>query len=186
MKMKTEIKPSAIFYAVAIFMVALGFSSCQKEASSGTNMSANTTSNATSLNAATTSTTVFDFPGGFTFFVDCINDGQGDSAVVSGTTHLIITNTVNKNNYVLKIVGASYGTAYAITTGEQFLARGSNITTQQGSFINGQARTSYVNSFSLIGKGGTESFYVEQIINLVINADGTVTASVDKETAYCK
>src|SRR6266487_3061715 len=151
--MKTTHKTSMFAYALIILTAALGFSSCQKEAKSPLmgNENAATSSNA----AATTSTIITKVPIVFSGFFPCANDGNGEIVVETGIgffdTHL----TINGNNFIMNLHWHSTAeTGIGEITGDSYVARFvENSTTEQGSFTNGQYKTSFLLIASSIGKG---------------------------------
>jgi len=181
-----------LFAGATFFVLTTILSGCKKEqvlptAENELPATSSAKVNPESANTTPTETqaprhTVIEFPGDFTTHLDCL----GEDVAVTGTVRLTIITVVNDNHYTMKIIARGFDSkAVGLSSGNEFFVRGENSTTKEGSYQNGQARTSYVNSFSYIGKGQLPNIYFHQVTNLVINADGTVTASVDKPTITC-
>jgi len=183
--MKTTHKTSMFACALIILSAALGFSSCQKEAKSPLmgNENAATSSNA----AATTSTIITKVPIVFSGFFPCANDGNGEIVVETGIgffdTHL----TINGNNFIMNLHWHSTAeTGIGEITGDSYVARFvENSTTEQGSFTNGRYKTSFLLIASSIGKGRVPNLRYGIRVNIILNANGTMTVSTDVEYTTC-
>lgn len=177
-----------VLTSVIISFIALGFSSCQKEANSLQKETNSLTSDAaTSSNAATTSTIITKIPIVFVGFFSCANDGNGENVVESGVgffdTHL----TINGNNFIMNLHWHSTAeTGIGEITGDSYVARFvENSTTEQGSFTNGQYKTSFLLIASSIGQGTVPNLRYGIRVNIILNANGTMTVSNDVEYTTC-
>jgi hypothetical protein len=187
--METKHKTSMFACALIILFTALGFSSCQKEVNSFQKEANSLTGNAaTSSNAATTSTIITKIPIVFVGFFPCANDGNGENVVESGIgffdTHL----TINGNNFIMNLHWHSTAeTGIGEITGDSYVARFvENSTTEQGSFTNGQYKTSFLLIASSIGKGTVPNLRYGIRVNIILNANGTMTTSTDVESMTCE
>jgi hypothetical protein len=186
--MKTTLKSYTPFRTLIFFMMAisaLSLSSCKKETSLSTNANGVITENATLDNGAITSNSHLELNVFIPFWVPCANNGQGEVVPTTGTVKLIFTLMQNDNNYILKTIAVAQGIGVGEVTGDTYVGRESSTTIVKGSFINGESKNSYVNSYKLIGKGGAVNSMVKQTINLIINSNGIITASVDYANVVC-
>ena len=72
------------------------------------------------------------------------------------------------------------------TTGDSFVARFvENSTTEQGSFTNGQYKTSFLLIASSIGKGSVPNLRYGIRVNIILNANSTMTVSTDVQYMRC-
>jgi hypothetical protein len=183
--MKTKHKTSMFACALIILSAALGFSSCQKEAKSPLmgNVNAATSSNA----AATTSTIITKIPIVFVGFFSCANDGNGEYVDETGIGFFDSHVTINGNNFIMNLHWHSTAeTGIGEITGDSYVARFvENSTTEQGSFTNGQYKTSFLLIASSIGKGSVPNLRYGIRVNVILNANGTMTVSDDVEYTTC-
>ncbi len=138
-------------------------------------------------NAAITSTTSLNIDNNFSFFVPCANGGAGELVQLSGTLHLLFHITITGNNFHGKFQGQPQGiSGYGQITGDKYQATGVSTQEFNGSFINGQFQSTFVNNFRLIGEGPGNNSLSHANLLITINADGTVTASMANITGECK
>jgi len=184
--MKTTHKTSMFACALIILSAALGFSSCQKEAKSPTmsNVNAATSSNA----GATTSTVIVKVPIVFSGFVPCANNGNGEIVDETGIGFFDSHVTINGNNFLMNLHWHSTAeTGIGEITGDSYVARFvENSTTEQGSFTNGQYKTSVILIASSLGKGSLPNLRYGIRANVILNANGRMTVSTDVEYMTCE
>ncbi len=119
--------------------------------------------------------------------VDCANGGAGENVHLTGTLHVLITATANGNIVSGKSLYQPQGiSGVGEVTGDTYRATGGTQTFFQGSLINGQYNTSYVNNFRIIGTGPGNNFLVHTITHLTVNANGDATATVDIDSIECR
>lgn len=180
-----------ILAIVAIISVSL--LSCQKSINSIPTSEAEiaTSANNQSNQAAPVrSVTIIPAAGmSFPVPINCVNGGLGEVLLLQ-EGNLMITSLVivNGNHYNatfqfhpmgITAVGATTGTLYHSAGGEEFHST--------GSFTNGQSTDQVNDRFYWIGEGPDGAKFKFNIrYNLVTNADGTVTASVDKIYSTCQ
>jgi len=71
-------------------------------------------------------------------------------------------------------------------TGEKYQATGVTQESFKNSFQNGQANSTYVNNFRIIGQGPGNNFLVHETLHFTINAKGAVTVFHDNFSVACK
>ena len=124
-----------------------------------------------------------------TDFVSCANNGTGEIVDLTGNLHaLFITSSSSSGNVTVKFhfnpqdviaVGRTTGNIYQGTGVTQMIATYDGITGYP--FV-----SNYVNNYRLIGKGSGANYLVHSNVHITINANGTVTASVDNSSVDCK
>ena len=111
----------------------------------------------------------------------------GDTVLLSGPLHTLITATVNGNNVSGKVHFQPQGISGTDqSTGAKYQGTG---VTQQNisvSLQNGQANFTVVNNFKIIGQGTSANYTVHQTVHITFNANGTATANVDNTKVVCK
>ena len=120
-------------------------------------------------------------------FVPCAAGGAGEIVDVSGPLHTLITFTINGNEaggYLHFQPQGISGTGE--TTGDKYQATGVTRTSFSMSVQNGQANTTFVNNFRIIGQGPGNNFLVHETAHITINANGTVTVNHDNLSIDCK
>jgi hypothetical protein len=135
--------------------------------------------------ADTTVTKTADVP--FFVFVPCANGGAGE--VVGGTITLrdVTVFNINGNNINFKEKDGPQGSdLVGLTTGDSYQATGITQNSFNGSLQNGQATTTFINNFRIIGQGPGNNFLVHETFHVTINANGDVTNTVDNFTADCR
>ena len=135
--------------------------------------------------SATTTTTSQSFPIQFLSFVPCASGGSGESILLAGNLHEVVSVTMTGNGgakaFVLDNPQGITGTG--MTTGATYHATGETLntfTTRIGS------QQSFVNNFKIIGQGPGNNLLVHENAHLTVNAGGTVTASVDNLSVTCR
>jgi hypothetical protein len=124
-------------------------------------------------NAQATSVKVIDMP--WSIYIDCAGEW------VTGTLNMHIVFFENKDGEVTRSQSQPMG---SLMIGEI------SLNAYQATGISRSATKidpyhwTYVNNFHFVGPG--VQFRVHQVVQLVINANGEVTATVDKETVECK
>jgi hypothetical protein len=124
---------------------------------------------------------------GFTVFIPCANNGAGEDVILNGDLHVLITFTINGNNFSGKDHFQPQGlSGFGTVTGDKY--QGTGVTQDQfkGSFQNGQSEQSFINNFRMIGQGPGNNFLVHENFHLTFNANGDVTAVHDNFSIDCK
>jgi hypothetical protein len=122
-----------------------------------------------------------------TVFIPCAAGGAGQVVDLTGPLHTLITFTINGNNvsgfFHFQPQGIS-GTGE--TTGEKYQATGVTQESFKTSLQDGQANSTFVNNFRIIGQGPGNNFLVHETLHFAINANGTVTVFHDNFSVECK
>jgi hypothetical protein len=140
-----------------------------------------------SLAKATTFTDNLSIPVSIQLFVPCAAGGAGELIEVSGPLHILFHETVNGNNFHVKIHFQPQGlSGSGFTTGDKYQGTGVTQETFGGSFVNGQFTDTFVNNFRMIGQGPGNNFTVHQTFHVTFNANGILTAFVDNFKVDCK
>ena len=119
-------------------------------------------------------------------FIPCANGGAGEIVHLEGPLHIVTQTTVNGNNFSSKEHFQPQGVSgVGSVTGDKYNAVG--VTQQQsgGSFVNGQAETTFINNFRIIGQGPNNNYQVHTNIHQTVNANGTLTSDVSNTSVDC-
>jgi hypothetical protein len=120
-------------------------------------------------------------------WVACANGGLGETVILEGPLHTLVTATINGNNYSGKYHFQPQGlSGYGETTGLKYQATGVTQGTFKGSLQNGQSTETYVNNFRIIGQGPGNNFLVHETMHITINANGDLKVWHDNFSAECK
>ena len=117
-------------------------------------------------------------------FVPCADGGAGEVVNLTGSLHILTTETFDSaggvhgtllfNPQGVSGVGSVSGVAY----------RGTGATLSTFTSTVGAVST-LVNNFRIVGAGGAATLQVHENVAVVVNANGTVTASVDHVVVTC-
>jgi hypothetical protein len=177
---------TAIF-AIIIFT----FSSCQKTVDGIPKSEEEIATSSSQSQGATTSTSILDLdltanPFPFPIIVPCANGGAGEEIIPQGNVRQLSHLTINGNNYVIKFQYTPQGvTSTGQITGDIYQGVGMSEFTETGSFVNGRATLTSVWMFTNIGRAGAPNWKLIPTVHTTINANGTITASVDNLVASC-
>ncbi|HEY9000986.1 MAG TPA: hypothetical protein VIM89_06515 [Mucilaginibacter sp.] len=173
-------------YIIAVIFLA----SCQKSAVSPASEKSTpsfASKNLSSVNAAMPYNDKQDFDM-TTLGIQAAGCNGEQLQVVSGIYHLDLHGVINGNNFTavehvnaqhFKLVGMATGTAY---TGSVSYNQSFN-----SSFINGKFITKTTQSILLTTSGGKNNVMVKMDVHETLNANGTLTASIDNfRTDNCK
>ena len=111
-----------------------------------------------------------------------------DLVHVSGRLHIKISYTENDN----RISGSAHfqpmgAKLEGVETGDEFVGTGmfkENFSSPVDD--RGAATTTFVSNFRILGKGAAPNLLIHQVGHITINADGTVTAEVDRTSVECR
>ncbi len=122
-----------------------------------------------------------------TIFVPCAAGGAGEIVDLSGSLHTLISFTINGNNvsgyFHFQPQGIS---GIGETTGDDYQGTGVTEETFRNSLQNGQANSTFVNNFRIIGQGPGNNYLVHETLHVSVNAEGTVTVTHDNFSIDCK
>jgi hypothetical protein len=117
-------------------------------------------------------------------FVPCANGGAGEVVTLTGSLHIVATETFDSaggvhgtllfNPQDVSGVGSMSGAGYR-GTGETLSKFSGNV----------GAVSTLVNNFRVIGSGGAANLQVHENVAVVVNANGAVTASIDHISVTC-
>jgi hypothetical protein len=118
-------------------------------------------------------------------FVSCAAGGVGEDIQLAGTLHSVVHLTIsNSGNFRYKEQFQPQGASgTGATTGDSYRGNGITQTIDHVGFV-GETFT-YVNNFRMIGTGPGNNFTVHENVHTTVNANGTLTASVDNFRADC-
>jgi hypothetical protein len=117
-------------------------------------------------------------------FVPCANGGAGEVVNLAGSLHILATVTFDS-------AGGVHGTLLfnpqgvsgaGSVSGVAYRGTGDTVSTFSGKV--GLVST-LANNFRIVGTGGAASLMVHENVALVVNANGTLTASVDHVSVTC-
>jgi hypothetical protein len=117
-------------------------------------------------------------------FVPCANGGAGEVVNLTGSLHILATLTLDS-------AGGVHGTLLAnpqnvsgvgSVSGAGYRGTGETLSTFSGKV---GAVSTLVNNFRIIGSGGAASLQVHENIAVVVNANGTVTTTIDHVSVTC-
>ncbi|HET6639839.1 MAG TPA: hypothetical protein VFH82_13775 [Gemmatimonadota bacterium] len=137
--------------------------------------------------AADVTTTNVIFPVDIETFVPCANGGTGEIVALSGNVHDLFHVTINGNRFKVKVHTQPQGVrGVGLTTGDKYRGTGVTQETFGGSLVNGQASSTFVNNFHIVGQGPGNNFTIAEVVHSTINARGELTAVVDHSSVTCK
>jgi hypothetical protein len=117
-------------------------------------------------------------------FVPCANGGAGEVVTLTGSLHILATVTLDS-------AGGVHGTllfnpqgvsGVGSVSGAGYRGTGETVSTFTGKV---GAVSTLVNNFRIVGTGSAASLQVHENVALVVNANGTLTASVDHVSVTC-
>jgi hypothetical protein len=163
--------------------------SCQKNIS---DLSAAKSTPASPSAAAVVTHSIIDLdltenPFPFPIIVPCANGGAGEEIVPQGNVRQLSHVTINGKSYSVKFQYTPQGVfSIGKITGDIYQATGVSEFTETGSFVNGRAVITSVWMFTNIGRAGAPNWKIIPTVHTTLNADGTLTASIDKLVASCE
>jgi hypothetical protein len=118
--------------------------------------------------------------------VPCANGGVGEDVALEGFLHVLITETVDRNDVGhttshFQPLGIS-GTG--LTTGDSYEATG--ITRDQVNGTEPPFEVTFVNNFRIIGQSTGNNLLIHEIFHVTVSANGELTVFVDNLSAECK
>ena len=120
-------------------------------------------------------------------FVPCANDGAGEIVVLNGDLHVLASFQINENNVSGKTHFQPQGVSgVGLATGDRYQGTGVTQGEFKSSLQNGQANSTSVNNFRIIGSGRGNNFLVHSTFHFTISAQGELTALADNFTVECR
>jgi hypothetical protein len=118
--------------------------------------------------------------------VPCADGGSGEDVLLTGFLHVLITETVDHEGSVhttthFQPMGVA-GTG--LTTGDVYHATG--ITRDAVNGLDVPREETFVNNFRLIGEGKGNNLLIHEVSHVTIDANGFVTALVDRVSVECR
>jgi len=120
-------------------------------------------------------------------FVPCAAEGAGEVVDLSGPLHTLLSFTINGNKVSTDAHLQPQGiSGFGETTGAKYHATGVTQESFTASLQNGQANSTFVNNFRIIGQGPGNNLLVHETAHITIDADGTVTVTHDNFSIDCR
>jgi hypothetical protein len=134
----------------------------------------------------TTITVSQSFPVDIAVFIDCANGGAGELVALTGELHDLFHVTMSGGGrFVLKLHDQPEGiSGVGEITGDVYHATGVTQETVTSGVIG--STDTFVNNFRIIGPGPGNNFLIHETFHVTVNANGTLTATVDNFSAECK
>lgn len=125
-------------------------------------------------------------PFEFVVSVPCADGGVGEDVVLTGFLHILITETVDRRGSLhttthFQPMGVA-GTG--LTTGDVYHATGITRDSVNGLAVPFEA--TFVNNFRIIGQGKGNNLLIHQVFHITVDANGFVTALVDRVSVECR
>jgi len=136
---------------------------------------------------AVTSTQVFDVPISLSVFVPCAAGGAGELIDVSGPLHVVLSTTVNANNFrVTQSFNPQGVVGTGQTTGDTYHGTGItrfDVTASVNAF---PTEFTFVNNFYMIGTTSTGGkLLIHETAHFTVDANGATTVNFDKPSVTC-
>jgi hypothetical protein len=120
-------------------------------------------------------------------FIDCANGGLGEEILFTGSLHLITHMTISGNRVSVFEVAAFHETGTGLSTGDKYESTVAyRWQPVSGSLVNGQFLTAFVAHAAITGPGPGNNMYFPLTFHITINANGEVTAEVERGDFTCK
>ncbi len=117
----------------------------------------------------------------------CANGGAGEIVALSGKLHDLFHIMTNGNRFKVKVHTQPQGIrGVGLTSGDRYRGTGVTQETFGGSLVNGQASSTFVNNFRIVGQGPGNNFMIHEVVHVTLNARGELTATVDRLSTTCK
>jgi len=124
-------------------------------------------------------------PQAFTEFIPCANNGAGEFVDFTGTLHVLITSTVNDRLVRGKFQVNPQGTsAVGEITGDVYRHSGV-FDVHYESVLDAANAFTLISNHHVIGPGSDNNYTVHQVMQVVVNADGTMTVEFNKVIVDC-
>ncbi len=131
--------------------------------------------------------TNMSFPVSISVFVPCAVGGAGEVVTLSGNLHLLVSTTVNANHISFDMHIQPQGiSGVGSVTGNKYQGTGITRLSFEADVVAFPFIQTSVNNFKIIGQGPDNNFLVHENIHITVNANGTVTASVDNFSMSCQ
>jgi hypothetical protein len=118
-------------------------------------------------------------------FVPCANGGAGETVRLSGDLHILFTTTSAPSGRFSTTAHFQPQGVSGVgdTTGARY--RGTGVTRENFNLTVGEVFT-FVNNFRIIGQGPGNNLLIHALFHITVNANGVVTAEVDKLSVECR
>ena len=127
------------------------------------------------------------FPVNISVLIPCAAGGAGEVVTLTGNLHVLMSLTVNANNISFDSHFQPEGiSGTGSVTGDKYQGTGITRFNFNAGVTGFPFNTTMVNNFRIIGQGTGNNFLVHETFHITVNADGTMTASVDNFSVDCK
>jgi hypothetical protein len=120
---------------------------------------------------------------GFQVDVPCTGD---TITFTQGTLHDMFFLTVNGSHFSITTQDQPHNLKGTDSSGRSYEGVGITREHDSGSFVNGQAETTFVNNFNMVGKAGAPSYKTHETFHITITPTGSVTAFHDSLRITCR
>ncbi len=119
--------------------------------------------------------------------VSCASGGTGEDVYLTGELHIVSAVVFNgTGGLTLQSHYQPMGVSGVGSTGTQYRATGITRDTLTVAAASLPFTATYVNNFRIIGAGPDNNYLVHETFHATVNANGTVTTSVDNFSMECK
>lgn len=119
---------------------------------------------------------------GFQVFVPCTGD---TITFTQGVLHDKFFLTTNGRHFSITTQDQPHNLQGTDTRGRRYEGVGITREHDSGSFVNGQAETTFVNNFYMVGKAGAPSYKTHETFHVTITPSGHLTAFHDSLRITC-
>jgi hypothetical protein len=129
--------------------------------------------------------TQVDIPVDTMISVPCAVGGAGEVVHLIGAAHMVfaVTHDANGGLHIATHVNTVGLRGVGLTTGNQYQA------SQQDSFVSNSSvtggETTFVNNFLMTARGPGNNLRIHELVHVFLDANGNVTAVIDKTTVDC-
>lgn len=115
------------------------------------------------------------------------NPCVGENVITSGNLHMLVSSTINNNIIRIKTLfqGAGFSGVGEIT-GDEYQAVGASTEFVVTTTFDGHFVTTFADNLRVVGPGPGNNFLLHSTVDMTIDADGNVIASVDNFWAECR
>ena len=124
-------------------------------------------------------------PLDLTVFIPCANGGSGEDVALSGFLHVLSQVTISNTGYatVVSHFQPQGITGIGAVTGAKY--QGTGASTETFTVALGLTDT-FRNNFRIIGSGPGNNVLIHETFHVTVNANGTLTTSIDNLSVECK